>query len=141
MLVKQMQEKGEKLKEAGRQVGEDMKQAFVKTGSEMKDAAAATGENVKDAAMTAKKAVQEAAADSKEEIRDAASLTKREWQQAVRHMGNEVKQGFSGDQEHKDARRNALSENRTKQCSQQAPGDAGRYRKNGMRKIRESKTV
>ena len=48
MLVKQMQEKGSRLKEAGKQVGEDVKQALSKTGSEVKEAVQMTGESMKE---------------------------------------------------------------------------------------------
>lgn len=52
-LVRQMQEKNNRLKEAGRQATADVRQAFVRTGEEFRDAAAAAGREWKEAAAHA----------------------------------------------------------------------------------------
>ena len=67
-LVKQMQQTGEKLKEAGRSVKEDMAQAFSSSGRTIKETAVEIKEDMEDVARTAKEDIEDKADLVKDDI-------------------------------------------------------------------------
>lgn len=72
-LVKQMQQTGERMKEAGKNVKDDVVQAFSRTGHECKEAAKQVGQNWKETANQVGSEVKNTASDVKGTFKQSSS--------------------------------------------------------------------
>ncbi len=90
-LVKQMQQTGERMKEAGKSVKDDVVQAFSKTGKEIKGTAQQVGHNMKDAAQQAGHGMKDAAQQAGHEMKDAAQQMGHDWKETAQQVGQEMK--------------------------------------------------